>query len=101
MLIVQVNVRVKPDCVETFRLASLENARQSVQEPGIARFDVLQQADEPTRFVLMEAYRTAEAASQHKETIHYKIWRDTVAPMMAEQRASFKFTNIYPEDGNW
>src|SRR5687767_14196792 len=92
MLIVHVHVRVKPDCIEAFRLATIENAEQSIREPGIARFELAQQTDDPTRFVLVEAYRTAEAPAQHKETSHYQKWRDTVAPMMAEPRASVKFT---------
>ncbi len=95
MQIVLVQVRVKVECVEAFRVASLENARQSVQEPGIARFEVLQQSDDPTRFVLIEAYRTAEAPAQHKETRHYQAWRDAVAPMMAEPRASLKYTSVF------
>jgi len=93
MLVVFVHVHVKPECVEAFRDASIENARQSVQEPGIARFDVLQQADAPNRFVLVEMYRTPEATAQHKETAHYQKWRDTVAPMMAEPRSSVKYSN--------
>jgi autoinducer 2-degrading protein len=98
MLIVHVHVRVKPDCIEAFRAASLANAEASRQEPGIARFDVLQQADDPTRFVLSEAYRTAEAPAAHKETAHYAAWRDTVAEMMAEPRQSVKFANVDPPD---
>ncbi len=98
MLIVQVQVRVKVDCVEAFRDATVKNASQSVRESGIARFELLQQSDDPTRFVLLEAYRTAEAPAQHKETEHYKVWRDTVAPMMAEPRTSVKFNNIFPPD---
>ena len=101
MLIVHVHVRVKSECIEHFRLATIENARQSVREPGIARFDVLQQSDDPTRFVLVEVYRTADAPAQHKETAHYQKWRDTVAPMMAEQRVSVKFTNTFPADDAW
>ncbi len=101
MLIVHVHVRVKPEFVELFRHASLENARHSVKEPGIARFDVLQQADDPTRFVLVEVYRTAEAPAKHKETAHYQAWRDTVAPMMAEPRSSVKFSNVFPDDSGW
>jgi (4S)-4-hydroxy-5-phosphonooxypentane-2,3-dione isomerase len=101
MLIVHVHVRVKPECVEPFRQASLENARQSVQEPGIARFDVLQQHDDPARFVLIEAYRTPAAPAAHKETRHYLTWRDTVAPMMAEPRSSVKFTNLFPADAGY
>jgi len=96
MLVVLVYVRVKPESVDAFRDASLENARQSALEPGIARFEVLQQADDPTRFVLIEAYRTADAPARHKETAHYQVWRDTVAPMMAEPRSSVKFSPLPP-----
>jgi quinol monooxygenase YgiN len=101
MLVVHVHVHVKPECVEAFKQASLENARNSVQEPGIARFDVVQQQDDPTRFVLVEAYRTAQAPAAHKETAHYAKWRDAVAPMMAEPRTSTKFNNVFPEDAGW
>src|SRR5262252_8276332 len=101
MLIVHVHVHLKPECIESFKQATLANARASVQEPGIARFDVLQQQDDPTRFVLVEAYRTPEAPAAHKETKHYQIWRDTVAPMMAEPRVSTKFNNVFPEDEKW
>jgi quinol monooxygenase YgiN len=101
MLVVHVHVRVKPDCVDSFKAASLANARQSVQEPGIARFDVVQQQADPTRFVLVEVYRTAEAPAAHKETRHYQTWRDTVEPMMAEPRSSVKFSNVFPDDQGW
>ncbi|MES2694337.1 MAG: antibiotic biosynthesis monooxygenase [Verrucomicrobiota bacterium] len=101
MLIVHVQVRVKPENVEAFKTATLANARASVQEPGIARFDVVQQADDPTRFVLVEAYRTPAAPAAHKETAHYATWRDTVAPMMAEPRTSVKFANVFPADDAW
>ena len=101
MLIVQVSVVVKPESVEAFKAATVENARQSVQEPGIARFDVVQQADDPTRFVLVEVYRTAEAPAAHKETRHYQVWRDTVADMMAQPRSSAKFANVFPGDEGW
>lgn len=101
MLVVHVQVQVKPECVETFKAATRENARQSVREPGIARFDVVQQADDPTRFVLVEVYRTPEAPAAHKETQHYQVWRDTVAPMMAAPRTSLKFANVFPEDSKW
>jgi len=101
MLVVHVHVRVKPECVEAFKQASLENARDSVREPGIARFDVVQQQDDPTRFVLVEVYRNADAPAQHKETAHYARWRDTVAPMMAEARRSVKFDNVFPHDAGW
>jgi quinol monooxygenase YgiN len=101
MLIVHVHVHVLPECVEAFKLASLENARESVQEPGVARFDVVQRQDDPTRFVFVEVYRNADAPGRHKETAHYAKWRDTVAPMMAEPRASVKFHNIFPADAGW
>jgi quinol monooxygenase YgiN len=98
MLVVHVHLRVKPECIEAFRQATLENARQSIQEPGVARFDVLQQADEPSRFILVEAYRTPDAPAQHKATAHYATWRDAVAAMMAEPRTSVKLANVFPED---
>ena len=97
MLIVHVHVHVKPESVEAFKTASIENARQSRLEPGIARVDVLQQQDDPTRFLLIEIYRTPEAPAAHKETAHYQLWRDTVALMMAEPRSSTKFTDLFPE----
>jgi quinol monooxygenase YgiN len=98
MLIVHVHVHLKPEYIDAFKKATLANARASVQEPGIARFDVLQHQDDPARFVLIEAYRTAEAPAAHKETSHYAVWRDAVAPMMAEPRTSVKFGNVFPED---
>ena len=98
MLVVHVHVQVKPECVEAFRRATVENARNSVREPGVARFDVAQQADDPTRFVLVEAYRTAEAPAAHKATAHYARWRDAVAEMMAEPRAAVKYANVFPPD---
>ena len=101
MLVVHVHARVKPECIEAFKAAAQENARQSVREPGVARFDVVQQTDDPTRFVLVEAYRTPDAPAHHKETAHYAKWRDTVASMMAEPRSSVKFTNVFPNDPEW
>ncbi|HVK57308.1 MAG TPA: putative quinol monooxygenase [Candidatus Kapabacteria bacterium] len=101
MLIVVVQVRVKPETIDAFRKATAANAQASRKEPGIARFDFLQQADDPTRFVLIEAYRTAEAPAAHKETQHYKQWRDAVAEMMAEPRQSTKFGNIDPVDADY
>jgi len=101
MIIVHVFVHVKTEQVEAFRTASLENARNSVQEPGIARFDVIQHQDDPTRFVLVEVYRTSEDPGRHKETAHYQKWRDTVAEMMAEPRTSIKYTNVFPDEQGW
>jgi (4S)-4-hydroxy-5-phosphonooxypentane-2,3-dione isomerase len=101
MLIVHVHVHVRPECVEAFQAATLANARASVREPGIARFDVVQQADDATRFVLVEAYRDAAAPAAHKATAHYAAWRDAVAPMMAAPRTSVKFANVFPADAEW
>ncbi|MEE4379746.1 MAG: putative quinol monooxygenase [Candidatus Competibacteraceae bacterium] len=101
MLIVHVFVHVKADQVEAFKAASLENARNSILEPGIARFDVVQQNDDPTRFVLVEVYRTPQDPDRHKETAHYQKWRDTVADMMAEPRSSIKFNNVFPDESGW
>ena len=101
MLIVHVHVHVRPEFVEAFKEASVANARNSVQEPGIIRFDVIQQVNDPERFILVEIYRTLEATEHHKETAHYKAWRDTVAPMMAEPRTSAKFSAIFPPEEKW
>jgi len=101
LLVVHVHVHVKPECVEAFRAATVENARHSVQEPGIARFDVIQQSGDPARFILVEVYRTPQAPAQHKETAHYAIWRDAVAEMMAEPRTAVKYSNIFPADEGW
>lgn len=101
MFVVHVQVQVKPECVEVFKQATLANARASLQEPGVARFDVVQQQDDPARFVFVEVYRDAAAAAAHKETKHYPVWRDTVAPMMAAPRTSVKFNNVFPDDDNW
>jgi (4S)-4-hydroxy-5-phosphonooxypentane-2,3-dione isomerase len=101
MLIVHVFVQVKAGQEEAFKAATLENARNSVQEPGVARFDVLQQADDPRRFVLVEVYRSAEAPASHKETAHYAAWRDAVADMMAEPRTSVKYNNVFPDEHGW
>jgi autoinducer 2-degrading protein len=94
MFIVHVQVHVKPECVEAFKQATVANAHESRREPGVARFECLQQEDDPARFVLVEGYRDAAAPARHKETRHYQIWRDAVAPMMAEPRASVKFTPV-------
>ena len=101
MFIVHVQVHVKSESIEAFKQATLANARESVKEPGVARFDVVQQQDDPSRFVLVEVYRSLEANAAHKETKHYATWRDTVASMMAEPRSSVKFTNLFPDDKAW
>jgi len=101
MLIVHVHVHVKPESIAAFREASVRNASQSVREPGVARFDVVQQADDPSRFVLVEVYRNAAGAGAHKDTAHYQAWRDQVADMMAEPRSSVKYTNVFPGEEGW
>ena len=101
MLIVHIHVHVKPESVVDFRQATLENAHHSVQEPGIARFDVVQQQDDPTRFVLVEVYRTVDGAAAHRETGHYARWRDTVAPMMAEPRDRVQYDAVFPDPQGW
>ena len=101
MLVVHVHVHVKTECVEAFKEASVANARESIKEPGIARFDLVQQQDDPTRFVLVEIYRDADAAAAHKATEHYPVWRDAVAPMMAAPRTSVKYSNMFPDDQGW
>ena len=101
MFIVHVFVHVKAEKIEAFKAASIENARNSVKEPGIARFDVLQQKDDPTRFTLVEVYRMPEDPARHKETAHYKKWCDTVEEMMAEPRSSIKYSNLFPDDKGW
>ena len=101
MFIVYVSAHVKPEKGEPFKAATVENARNSKKEPGIARFDVIQQQDDPTRFVLVEVYRTPDDPARHKETAHYQKWRDTVADMMAEPRTSIKYTNVFPDEQSW
>jgi quinol monooxygenase YgiN len=96
MQIIHVQVHVKPECIEAFKEATRLNARASRLELGVLRFDVLQQAGDPAKFLLVEIYRDAGAAAAHKESAHYPVWRDTVAPMMAEPRASVKFENVFP-----
>jgi len=101
MLIVLIHVHVKTGFVEAFREATIENAGQSIREAGIARFDLVQQRDDPTRFVLVEVYRDESAPAAHRETAHYAKWRDTVAPMMAEPRERQIYSNVFPDDSNW
>ena len=101
MLIVHVDVNVKPEAVDAFIAATVENARNSMQEPGIARFDVIQDQTNPTHFVLVEVYRTADDPARHKETAHYVRWRDAVADMMAVPRTSVKYVNCHPDEDGW
>ena len=101
MFIVHVFVRLKPENINVFKAATIENASNSVKESGVARFDVIQQQDDPNRFVLVEVYRTPDDANSHKETTHYLKWRETVGSMMAEPRSSIKFSNTFPDEQGW
>ena len=101
LLVVHVQVQVKAEYIDAFVAATLENARQSLREPGIARFDVAQDLSDPTRFVLVEVYANQDAPAEHKRTAHYATWRDTVADMMAEPRTSSKFRGLFPERARW
>ncbi len=101
MQIVLVHVHVKPEFIEAFKQATAENASHSVKEVGIARFDVIQQTDDPAKFILVEVYKTADASAAHKATAHYAEWRDNVAGMLAEARQGIKYSNIFPTDENW
>ena len=94
MLVVHVHVWVKPGSVEAFQAASLENARLSLEEPGIARFEIFQQADDPTRFVFIEMFRTPDAQEAHRQTAHYQAWREAVAEMMAEPRKGANYVAV-------
>ena len=101
MLVLLVQIKVKPESVEDFKRATLDNATNSLKEPLVARFDFSQSADDPTRFILYEAYRTADGHASHRGTAHYQRWREAVEPMMAEPRVGLKFTNIHPSDSAW
>ncbi len=101
MLIVHVHVHVKPESIESFKEITLKNAENSIKEPGILQFDLLQQEDDPSRFLIVEVYKNIEATAKHKETAHYAEWRIAAEPMMAEPRSSVKFSNVFPDDGGW
>jgi quinol monooxygenase YgiN len=101
MHIVHVFISVIPESVEAFRLATLDNARNSLQEPGVARFDFLEDVEQPGHFTLVEVYRTTEDASRHKETAHYKRWAEAVAGMMASPRTRAVHRNLFPADSGW
>jgi (4S)-4-hydroxy-5-phosphonooxypentane-2,3-dione isomerase len=101
MHIVHVFIHVKPEFVQAFVDATKANASESIREPGIARFDFVQQTDAPNHFVLVEVYRTSDDQLRHRETAHYQTWRETVADMMAEPRTAYRYTNILPADEGW
>jgi autoinducer 2-degrading protein len=101
LLVVHVQVQVKPEYLDAFIAATLDNARASLREPGIARFDVVQDQEDATRFVLVEVYESDDAPAEHKRTDHYARWRDTVADMMASPRSSTKYRNVFPDREGW
>jgi len=101
MYIVHVEIHVKPEFLAQFRAATLENARNSINEAGILRFDFLQRTEDPTRFTLVEVYRTPAAAELHKQTAHYLTWRDAVIDMMLEPRVGTKYENIFTGEDGW
>ncbi len=101
MYIVHVNVHVKENFVEEFKILTIENAKDSILEPGIVRFDVIQQHDDQTKFVLVEVYKSFEDTAKHKLTDHYMRWRDAVSNMMEEPRTGIKYYNVFPEDEGW
>ena len=101
MLVVHVHVRVKPDHLEGFLTETRRNAAASLQEPGVRRFDVLQDEADPARVVLNEVYVDQAAADAHKQTAHYARWQDTVAEMMGEPRTRTRFTSVFPGEDGW
>jgi quinol monooxygenase YgiN len=101
MYVLRVDVYVKPEFIEEFRAATVENAQNSIREPGIVRFDLFQDNDDPTHFMLIEVYRSPEGHAAHRETAHYAKWRDTVGDWMAQTRVGTKYTNIFPDDNGW
>lgn len=101
MFIVHVHLQVKPEFIDAFKAACLDNAAHSLQEPGVARFDVLQQVDDPTRFTLVEVYRTPEDPAKHKQTAHYNRWREVAEPLLAVPRTRTVYANLFPDDEDW
>lgn len=101
MHIVFVHIRVKEYTIDAFIKETLDNARNSINEPGVIRFDFFQQAEDPTRFTLVEVYKTPEDQNKHRETAHYNRWKNAVVGMMAEPRQGVRYVNLYPEDAGW
>ena len=101
MYIMHVHLQVKPEFIEEFKKVSLENASNSIKEPGVVRFDVIQEPDDPSHFVLVEVYRTSEDPARHKETAHYNKWREVAEPMLVGPRTRTIFTNLFPTDEDW
>ena len=101
MNIVLVSMHVKADRVDDFRAITVENAQNSLKEPGVARFDFIQEVDDVTRFLLIEVYHSAQAVTEHKQTPHYNRWREAVEPLLAEPRTRLVYRNILPEESGW
>jgi quinol monooxygenase YgiN len=101
MLVAIVHAHVKPEYIDSFKTATLDNASNSINEPGVVRFDVYQQSDDPSRFSLVEIYRTEDAPAKHRETAHYVRWRDTVAEMMVDPRTRLTYNIVYPPTEKW
>jgi len=101
MFIMHVFLHVKPEAIDVFKSACIENASNSLKEAGIKRFDLIQQVEDPTQFVLVEVYNSKNDVAFHKETEHYKLWQKTVEPLMIEPRTRIFYQNIYPEDEGW
>ncbi|WP_027415469.1 putative quinol monooxygenase [Aneurinibacillus terranovensis] len=101
MYIVHVSIKVKEQHISAFRKVSIENARNSLNETGVARFDVLQQQDDPSNFLLVEVYYTPEAQLKHRETEHFKKWRAAIADMIAEPYTFVKYDNSFPNESGW
>ena|SRR5205807_3939685 len=101
MHIMHVHIRIKPEHIDAFKEATIQNAASSRQEPGVARFDFIQQADDPARFMLIEVYRDPEALTKHRESAHFNTWAGKVADMFAEPRTRSFYTNVFPPDADW
>ena len=101
MNIVVVSIHLRADRVDEFRTITLENAQNSLKEPGVRRFDFIQRVDDRTRFLLIEVYRSEAAIAQHKQTPHYNRWREAVEPLLAEPRTRVVYGNIFPDDTGW
>ena len=98
MIIVHVYLHAKEEMINAFKEANIKNAKSSVQEPGILRFDVMQQGDDPLRFLLVEIYKNEKAISAHKETAHYAEWVKVAEPKLAEPRVKTIYRNLFPDD---
>jgi quinol monooxygenase YgiN len=101
MHILMVHARVKAEFIDAFKEATIVNAENSAREPGVARFDFMQQQDDPSKFVLYEVYRDADAPAKHKETAHYNAWLEKVTDMFEEPRTRALYTNVFPADKSW